>query len=151
MLDVRLAMASVDRLRRNGPVAQWIRHRPTEPAPRQNETPRGLCSEVVSAFGHPAVPRGSQVARGMLWWSLQIRCSIVASISACRAEDPGSIPGGGDRATRKFEIGPAAQWTTPRHAEPGIAGSSPAGATSAECAGNTPSAAPGRVVKQMPD
>lgn len=25
----------------------------------------------------------------------QIRCSIVASISACHAEDPGSIPGGG--------------------------------------------------------
>ena len=25
----------------------------------------------------------------------QIRCSIVVSISACHAEDPGSIPGGG--------------------------------------------------------
>ena len=25
-----------------------------------------------------------------------VRCSIVASISACHAEDPGSIPGGGD-------------------------------------------------------
>jgi hypothetical protein len=27
--------------------------------------------------------------------STQIRCSIVVSISACHAEDPGSIPGGG--------------------------------------------------------
>ena len=27
--------------------------------------------------------------------TLQIRCSIVVSISACHAEDPGSIPGGG--------------------------------------------------------
>ena len=27
--------------------------------------------------------------------SCQIRCSIVVSISACHAEDPGSIPGGG--------------------------------------------------------
>ena len=26
----------------------------------------------------------------------QFRCSIVVSISACHAEDPGSIPGGGD-------------------------------------------------------
>ena len=26
---------------------------------------------------------------------LHIRCSIVVSISACHAEDPGSIPGGG--------------------------------------------------------
>ena len=25
----------------------------------------------------------------------RIRCSIVVSISACHAEDPGSIPGGG--------------------------------------------------------
>ena len=25
----------------------------------------------------------------------QVRCSIVVSISACHAEDPGSIPGGG--------------------------------------------------------
>ena len=25
----------------------------------------------------------------------QFRCSIVVSISACHAEDPGSIPGGG--------------------------------------------------------
>ena len=25
----------------------------------------------------------------------QIRCSIVVSISACHAEDPGSVPGGG--------------------------------------------------------
>ena len=29
------------------------------------------------------------------WLSYQIRCSIVVSISACHAEDPGSIPGGG--------------------------------------------------------
>ena len=109
MLDVRFPIASRDRLRRSGPMAQWIRqrirHRPTEPAPRKNKTSRGLCSEVVSAFGHPAAPRGSQVAIGMLWWSLQIRCSIVASISACHAEDPGSTPGGGERATRKFELG----------------------------------------------
>jgi hypothetical protein len=28
-------------------------------------------------------------------WAWQIRCSIVVSISACHAEDPGSIPGGG--------------------------------------------------------
>ena len=26
---------------------------------------------------------------------VQVRCSIVVSISACHAEDPGSVPGGG--------------------------------------------------------
>jgi hypothetical protein len=38
-----------------------------------------------------------------------IRCSIVVSISACHAEDPGSIPGGGVFAkfkqTRAVRVG----------------------------------------------
>ena len=36
------------------------------------------------------------------WRACQIRCSIVVSISACHAEDPGSIPGGGVFLSFKF-------------------------------------------------
>lgn len=48
MLDMRLPIASCDRLRLSGPAAQRIKHRPTEPGPRQTATPCGRCSEVVS-------------------------------------------------------------------------------------------------------
>ena len=37
-------------------------------------------------------PRTKHTTASTCW---QIRCSIVVSISACHAEDPGSIPGGG--------------------------------------------------------
>ena len=32
----------------------------------------------------------------------QIRCSIVVSISACHAEDPGSIPGRGETISKQL-------------------------------------------------
>ena len=35
-----------------------------------------------------------QASDSMFLGTYQIRCSIVVSISACHAEDPGSIPGG---------------------------------------------------------
>ena len=34
-----------------------------------------------------------------------IRCSIVVSISACHAEDPGSIPGGGVFSAKRGSFG----------------------------------------------
>ena len=45
-----------------------------------------------------------------------IRCSIVVSISACHAEDPGSIPGGGAALTDRH-----------KPEKPTAAGSSPGG------------------------
>ena len=36
---------------------------------------------------------------------IQFRCSIVVSISACHAEDPGSIPGGGSLICSCWEVG----------------------------------------------
>ena len=39
--------------------------------------------------------RPAEVGEGMTGHPCRIRCSIVVSISACHAEDPGSIPGGG--------------------------------------------------------
>ena len=46
---------------------------------------------------HPLEEADKRVSAIMIitGWLNQIRCSIVVSISACHAEDPGSIPGGG--------------------------------------------------------
>ena len=35
------------------------------------------------------------------WHAKHVRCSMVVSISACHAEDPGSIPGGGVLAAQE--------------------------------------------------
>ena len=68
-----------------------------------------------------------------------LRDSIVVSISACHADDPGSIPGRGVLCAIKlshadllrafaflfFYQGPVAQWIRHRSTEPEIVGSSP--------------------------
>ena len=44
----------------------------------------------------PCTPSNTPTrAGGENWYALQLRVSIVVSISACHADDPGSIPGRG--------------------------------------------------------
>jgi hypothetical protein len=70
--------------------------------PGRCASPRQRCciAEVTGPGREIGLLRATPVfdtagARGGGHPSKQIRCSIVASISACHAEDPGSIPGGG--------------------------------------------------------
>ena len=60
--------------------------------------PIGLAGRRLSHSAKVSLSTGVQFFRAAVFLSnlkCQIRCSIVVSISACHAEDPGSIPGGG--------------------------------------------------------
>jgi len=90
-----------------GYIAQLVEHLTVEACSNQmvpGSIPGGrICQHSLAGV------RELQQRNGMIMFCvLQNRCSIVVSISACHAEDPGSIPGGGVCARRrrmKFRCG----------------------------------------------
>ena len=98
----------VQRFRRQGlnPGRRGSAERPSQPDKSgvRCRSPSG--AQVSQVAPHPPNPSGEEreacdglrslrLRQDLAEQRPQVRCSIVASISACHAEDPGSIPGGG--------------------------------------------------------
>ena len=63
-----------------------------------------LLLKILICAGGRSAPARALVHGSMRIVHLQMRCNIVVSISARRAEDPGSIPGGVAFATGHMQL-----------------------------------------------